>query len=409
MAENESMEQWIARARSADILATAKSLGAHVRRVTAKEWAGPCPLCGGYDRFSVNTQKQVFFCRPTEGGDVIKLVEHVQGKSFTEAGTYLNGDAPPDNSRNETMAQRAARMAARTRQEAELEMRRARADREAAEKDLKDVNVLERMLNQMVPLQGTQAEAYMREERGLNPDPKLTQDLMFLNALPYWGVKSDRSDKLEWMATLPALCALIRRVDDLIIGVAITYLDPYHPKKYTPEGSRKNSPKKIRGEKQGGMIRLGPIGAKLAIAEGWENALAWDALRARGRFGDTIAGEEISLAAAVDKGNLCGGSIGRHPLPDKMDVRGKPVTYPSGIPDMTHPGVILPDEVQEIFLIGDGPKDKGGGSLAYQRADLAGSYATGARRFANQGKSVLICQSPENFDWNDVLKMEETK
>ena len=38
---------------------------------------GPCPKCGGDDRFSINTDKQVFNCRGCNvGGDVIELVEH---------------------------------------------------------------------------------------------------------------------------------------------------------------------------------------------------------------------------------------------------------------------------------------------------------------------------------------------
>jgi hypothetical protein len=47
----------IARARQADILAVAHDLGARLKRVGASEWAGFCPVCGGTDRFSVNTRK----------------------------------------------------------------------------------------------------------------------------------------------------------------------------------------------------------------------------------------------------------------------------------------------------------------------------------------------------------------
>jgi hypothetical protein len=40
------------------------------------ERAGPCPVCGGRDRFSVNVRKQVFNCRGCQiGGDVIKLTQ----------------------------------------------------------------------------------------------------------------------------------------------------------------------------------------------------------------------------------------------------------------------------------------------------------------------------------------------
>jgi CHC2 zinc finger len=44
------------------------------------ERVGPCPKCGGTDRFSINTKKQVFNCRQCQtGGDVIKLVRFLDG------------------------------------------------------------------------------------------------------------------------------------------------------------------------------------------------------------------------------------------------------------------------------------------------------------------------------------------
>ena len=50
------------------------------------ERTGPCPICGGCDRFSVNTRKQVWNCRGcAQGGDVIDLVMHLDRCSFTEA------------------------------------------------------------------------------------------------------------------------------------------------------------------------------------------------------------------------------------------------------------------------------------------------------------------------------------
>jgi hypothetical protein len=57
---------------------------------------GPCPKCGGEDRFSINISKQVFNCRGCDkGGDVIALVEHLDGVEFIAAGTALTGEPPP--------------------------------------------------------------------------------------------------------------------------------------------------------------------------------------------------------------------------------------------------------------------------------------------------------------------------
>jgi hypothetical protein len=55
---------------------------------------GPCPRCGGTDRFSINTKKQVFNCRGFEGGDVIALVQHIDGVGFLDAIAYLAGAEP---------------------------------------------------------------------------------------------------------------------------------------------------------------------------------------------------------------------------------------------------------------------------------------------------------------------------
>src|SRR5450759_579263 len=44
------------------------------------ERVGPCPRCGGHDRFSINTTKQVFHCRHCKvGGSVIDLIMYLDG------------------------------------------------------------------------------------------------------------------------------------------------------------------------------------------------------------------------------------------------------------------------------------------------------------------------------------------
>ncbi len=56
------------------------------------ELIGPCPVCGGTDRFGVHTKKQVWNCRQCQkGGDVIALVMHVDGSEFKDAISLLAG------------------------------------------------------------------------------------------------------------------------------------------------------------------------------------------------------------------------------------------------------------------------------------------------------------------------------
>jgi hypothetical protein len=88
------MPEAIERARQVDILNVAeRQFGAKLRKVTPTEWVGPCPKCGGTDRFSINTSKQIFNCRGCRaGGDAIALVRHVFGIPFEDALERINGE-----------------------------------------------------------------------------------------------------------------------------------------------------------------------------------------------------------------------------------------------------------------------------------------------------------------------------
>jgi hypothetical protein len=59
--------------------------------------SGPCPKCGGVDRFSINVQKRVFNCRGCGvGGDVVTLVRHLDSVGFAVAcDTLLRHQSPP--------------------------------------------------------------------------------------------------------------------------------------------------------------------------------------------------------------------------------------------------------------------------------------------------------------------------
>ena len=59
---------------------------------------GACPRCGGDDRFSINTKKQIWNCRgckpDTVTGDIIGLVEHLDGVDYIHAVETLTGERP---------------------------------------------------------------------------------------------------------------------------------------------------------------------------------------------------------------------------------------------------------------------------------------------------------------------------
>jgi hypothetical protein len=69
----------------------------NLKRVGA-EYVGPCPRCGGEDRFAVHIQKNLFNCRNCNvGGDTIQLVEHLDGVDFKTACETLAGPQPKAN------------------------------------------------------------------------------------------------------------------------------------------------------------------------------------------------------------------------------------------------------------------------------------------------------------------------
>lgn len=65
-----------------------------LRKEAAKEYAGPCPHCGGVDRFHVKSDG--WFCRQChpQFGDAIALVRWMEGVDFMVAVEQLTGEAP---------------------------------------------------------------------------------------------------------------------------------------------------------------------------------------------------------------------------------------------------------------------------------------------------------------------------
>jgi RecA-family ATPase len=92
-------EALIEQARNVPIEEVIARHGIKLRR-SGQERIGPCPKCGGTDRFSINNTKGVFNCRGCQrGGDVIALVEFLDGVDFPHAietltGNGLNGGRP---------------------------------------------------------------------------------------------------------------------------------------------------------------------------------------------------------------------------------------------------------------------------------------------------------------------------
>jgi hypothetical protein len=88
-------QDWVQRAKAVPIEREIERRGVKLRRV-GPEHIGACPQCGGDDRFAINTKKGVFNCRGCGAkGDVIQLVQFLDGVDFNDACTTLTGQPPP--------------------------------------------------------------------------------------------------------------------------------------------------------------------------------------------------------------------------------------------------------------------------------------------------------------------------
>jgi hypothetical protein len=151
------LEAAVARARAVDILDVVERLGVAGLKKRGTERIGPCPACGGRDRFAINPRLGLFNCRNCGGGDGIDLVRFVCGSSLAEAVAFVNG-APirfagkrPSESRARTRA---------SEKESETQARR----------DAFVAGQIKTLVRELAPVRGTPGEAYLREIRGIDVD-----------------------------------------------------------------------------------------------------------------------------------------------------------------------------------------------------------------------------------------------
>jgi hypothetical protein len=89
-------DAWMAKARSVRIEDECERRGIKLDGQGRCERCGPCPKCGGDDRFAINTKKQVFNCRGCGAhGDTIALVQFLDDANFAHACEALTGERPP--------------------------------------------------------------------------------------------------------------------------------------------------------------------------------------------------------------------------------------------------------------------------------------------------------------------------
>lgn len=280
--------------------------------------AGPCPVCGGTDRFAIHTKKNTFNCRVCgiAGGGVIDLVMQTEGVEFLAACEMITGrkaEAAPDPARMEAL--RSEAVASEAAREAEAERYREQARRDARaiwEKAWPVESVKHDVVAEYFRIRGLGGGSIDLADRGWARALGLP---LRCNKLDYWhdGKK---------LGEAPVMIAPIQFPDGHFAGVHLTWLDPGQPKGklalFDAKGGELPA-KKVRGVHRGCAIRLvtPPAATRLVMGEGIETTMTAVA-RAR----------EFATAywAGVALGNMSGKAARKpeggwlHDQPDLDDI-----------------------------------------------------------------------------------------
>jgi hypothetical protein len=236
----------IDQARAADILSVAQQCGAQLKRIGAAEWAGPCPACGGRDRFSVNTKRQLFNCRGAFGGDVIAMVSHLQAMTFLDAVAYLTGEVGA----REPIRREPIRRAPPAPAAAAPQGEQRRIDRAAA------------IFGEGVGPCGTPLELYLNS-RGLGLEEDVAGAVVRFHPRCPW-----RDEATDRTIYVPAMVAALRSITtDEITGV--------HRTRLSPNGQKID--RRMLGIAAGSAVKLDSddsVNGGLHVAEGIESGLA---------------------------------------------------------------------------------------------------------------------------------------
>lgn len=357
-----------------------------LRAATRGRFVGPCPICSGNrasrtaSRFECDSRKWVCaVC--ADGGDVIRLVERVEGLGFREAVQHLGGVLEIDP---ETAARRDRERAERQRL-AELDANEKRERERVRCWQLWRGAAYRRIV-------GTVVADYFRL-RGLEvPD---TTALRCALDWPYYHPGPDGKPRILHRG--PAMLAAIQDSEGRFAGLHVTPIDLSQPdgkaRIVDPETGEALQAKKVRGDKQGGVIRLiaPETPRRLVMGEGIETSLSpWTAMLRAGRdLSDT------AIWSSVDLGNMGGRALETVPHPTEADRHGRPRRVPGLEPDMSVPGIVIPESVRDIILLGDGDSDRFLTETTLKRA---------ARRYAAPERVVRSAWAHAGQDFNDMLR-----
>lgn len=412
------------------------------------EHQGPCPRCGGNDRFAVNRKKGVWNCRGCGAGgrDGIGLAAHAKHldvnrrADFLEVCAIVLNQPVPSEGERESEEDRAARLARIAESEA-----RAAAQREEKQKAQNDFR--QREINQArglwmgavdCRLQTEDAGAgarlissYVKARTGFDPAGTIFDHIRYAPRATYWHGLDVMGRPLALYSGPALIVPIVDSVAQVITGSQTIWIDlSVKPKRrpvlwgLTKAGREAGfeelehggagkppreewiaagyyeriSSKKMRGHKKGGVIPVAgdPAATRWLGGEGIETTLA-------------IAGPEgfrddTFYFAAGDIGNMAGpadkDSDFNHPTLTLQDAKGraKPVRVKGPVPkaDSAGEAMVIPDHVNEFVLIADGDSEPVATASAMARAKA---------RHGAGGRSVEVIWPPAGMDFADAMAL----
>ena len=360
----------VGEANAKDILKVIEDLRVGGLKGRKPQLAGPCPRCGGDDRFWVDTRKNACGCRQCGGGgDPIGLVMFVREISFPDAIDWLCGPEQkltPDE------------VLARAKQHEENEKAKAAKSAKFRAKAIARAR-------EIWETGSTAEDSPVRDYlalRGITRDllPRLPSCLRFHPSLPYMIEGAGQDDYVE-IHRGPAMLAAVQGKDDRFCAVHRTWFDLAAPQGKLDLGlDAKGKPRKRKkgwGSKKGGAIRLiRGTSDTLVMGEGIETTFTG--------FVPQVW-PEAHFWAGVDLGNMAG-----------RRESGPGLKF-AGIPDLEDDEAFVPPPwVKRLVYVMDGDSEP-----KLTRALLEAGLRRAMVKVPGLKGQIAVC--PTGKDLNDLL------
>ncbi|WP_430241960.1 DUF7146 domain-containing protein [Neorhizobium sp. DAR64861/K0K2] len=403
---SEEISVFIKAAQLLPVSAAVNALGLKLPKKV--DQGGPCPRCGGKDRFAVNLAKDAWVCRGCDAGgrNGLSLVAHVlkydlhSRSELLEASAFLSGKPVPDGAERETAA-------ARARREASLQLDLQKAESDAAERQKKQDAFREKEVRKArgIYLGATVApheddrtlREYLRLRTGCVIPDTVFENIRFAARRTYWHGNDERGNPVSHYVGYAMIAPFVDAAGK-ITGCHETWIDLSNGPKYRPDLGRDNEDiplptKKMRGTKKGSLIPVcGDLPSTRWVGgEGIETVLAFAGFD--GFRSDTF------YFATGDLGNLAGPadpkSAFNHPSQKVTDKRGRsrPVRVPGIVPkpgQSTSDAYQVPRHVDDLIHLADGDSEVVFTVAAMKRA---------AVRCALEGRSIHTLWPPAGADF----------